>query len=77
MSKKDFEAIAQTIRGERTRFKSNTAHVLFARSIAYTLREANSRFDYSRFLLACMPPSYVGTAKSNVWEREARKPLPS
>lgn len=73
MSRKHFESIAETIRESGSRFKSNEAHARFASAMAVTLAQSNERFDFARFMSACMPSWMVGTSKSNVWERVSRQ----
>jgi hypothetical protein len=72
MTRQDFELIARNIRDQREHFASNTAHARFASATAATLSTTNPRFDRSRFILACMPTAWVGSPKSNIWERLAR-----
>lgn len=72
MTKQDFELLARTIGDSRDEYRSNTAHAYFARKMADVLATTNPRFDRSRFILACMPRVFVGSNKSNVWERAAR-----
>lgn len=72
MTKKDFELLARTIANQRDVFSSNGMHAVFASELAHELAEENPRFDRSRFILACMPRTHVGTRHANVWERIAR-----
>lgn len=72
MTRKDFELMAEAIRGGRSSFKSNAAHAQFACRVALQLADTYPLFDYGGFVMACMPRAWVGTAKANVWERSAR-----
>lgn len=56
MSKKDFEAIARVIQSQPllSEDRENLAH-----SFARMLAGQNPRFDYDRFLRACVPGANV------------------
>lgn len=73
MTRQHFELIAAAIRDGREHFASNRAHARFAGEMADALAPTNGRFDRSRFVLACMPPAWVGTRHEAAWECVARK----
>ena len=73
MTRQHFEMLAAAIAAGRPSYKSNAAHVAHAADIARVLARTNPRFDTPRFIMACMPRAWVGTAKANPWERAASR----
>lgn len=72
MSKKDYEALAEVVRGNRLLFRSNTSHAMFAAELAEVL-SSNPRMDKPRFIHACMPRAWDGTRHENVWAQAERR----
>jgi hypothetical protein len=58
MTRKEFNALANTIRGIRAEYNTDMADVLLgitASRLARALGETNDKFDATRFIEACKP----------------------
>ena len=69
MTKRHFEALAETVRDAENEFKSIGAHARFACALADMCAETNPRFDRARFLTACKPTWLIGASHEASWDR--------